>query len=354
MIKVVALTPGLHTPSSRFRVRQFIEPLSLMDILVSEYTGHIGQSSTFPWIGKYFRVRYYFPIFIAWLVLKICVRFPDILRANRADVVWLQRELVEGVVSWEPLLRKPFVFDVDDAIWTSRPFGKASIAKIAGLAKVVVVGNEYLAEWFKKYAKHVEIIPTAIDTARFCPAQQDMSIDEIFIIGWTGSGGNLSYLYEIENSLQKILQRHPNIELQIISDQKPFFQTLPIKQVKYLAWTPENEAILLKSFDVGLMPLPDNEFSRGKCSFKMLQYMSVGLPVVVSPVGMNRDLLAKGSIGFSAVSDDDWVTALDWLYNNQNEGKKMGLNGRDIVIREYSQEVVCKKLEAIFKSAAKG
>lgn len=354
MIKIVALTGGLHIPSSRFRVRQFIKPLSLMSVEVLEYSGRIEKSAQVPWIGKYCRVRYYLPIFVAWEAIKIFVRLIDIFRANKADVVWLERELIAGIISLEPFIKKPFVFDVDDAIWTSRPFGKVSIAKIASLAEVVVVGNKYLAEWFKKHAKHVEIIPTAIDVTRFCPRQRDIVKDSNFVIGWTGSGGNLSYLYEIEKPLLQILQKYPNIEIHIVSDVKPFLGTLPGKQVKYIAWTPENEVSALKDFDVGLMPLPDNEFARGKCSFKMLQYMAVGLPVVVSPVGMNRELLAKGAIGFSASSCNDWFEALVWLYNNQNEGKKMGLNGREIVIREYSQEVVCRKLEAVFRRVANG
>lgn len=354
MIKVVALTCGLNTPSSRFRVRQFIKPLSLMGVVISEYSGYIEKSAPVPWIGKYCRVRYYFPIYIAWELIKIFVRIMDIIRANKADVIWLEREMVSGIISLEPFLKKPFVFDVDDAIWTSRPFGEVSIAKIAGLAEIVVVGNKYLAEWFKKYAKHVEVIPTAIDVARFFPEQKNMGTGNAFVIGWTGSGGNLSYLYEIERPLRQMLEKYPNIEIHIICDTKPLLKTLPVKQVKYIEWSPENEVSALNNFDVGIMPLPDNEFARGKCSFKMLQYMAVGLPVVVSPIGMNRDLLAEGVIGFSASSCADWFQAFDWLYNNKNEGKKMGLNGRKVVVRKYSQEVVSRKLEAIFRSVAKG
>jgi glycosyltransferase involved in cell wall biosynthesis len=352
-IKVVALTSGMNTPSSRFRVRQFIKPLSFVGVDVSEYTALVEKYSPVPWLGGNFRARYYFPIFIAWTLIKIFVRFVDIFRANKADVIWLERELIPGIVSLEPLLKKPFVFDVDDAIWTSKPFGSASVAKIASMAEIVVVGNEYLAEWFRKYAKNIEIIPTAIDTSRFVPVKKSLANDNKFVIGWTGSSENLSYVLEIEESLLQVLQKYPDIELHVISDKKPIFNKLPLRQVKYIAWTPENEASVLNNFDVGLMPLPDNEFSRGKCSFKMLQYMAAGLPVVVSPVGMNRELLGKGEIGFSAVSRADWFEALVWLYNNKNEGRMMGLNGREIVNRQYSQKVVCEKLEAIFRRVAK-
>lgn len=352
MIKVAALTPGVNTPSSRFRVRQFIAPLSKMGVEVTEYASQVEKAEPLPWIGTRVRARYVFPLFVAWEAAKMALRIPDVYRARTADIVWLQRELISGVISLEPFIKRPLIFDVDDAIWTSPPFGRSSMAKLAGMAEVVVVGNEYLAMWFGKHAKRIEIIPTAIDTDQFSPADRT-TLTEKFVVGWTGTGGNLSYLYEIEEPLSLFLAKHSDAELHVISDRKAVFQKLPSCQVKCIKWAPEVEAVGLKRWDVGLMPLTDDEFTRGKCSFKMLQYMSTGLSVVVSPVGMNCELLSKGTIGFPASSNNEWFESLEWLYLHRNESKRMGMCGRDIVEREYSQSIVCSKLRSVIESVAK-
>lgn len=352
MIKVAALTPGVNTPSSRFRVRQFIAPLSKMGVEVTEYASQVEKAEPLPWIGTRVRARYVFPLFVAWEAAKMALRIPDVYRARRADIVWLQRELISGVISLEPFISRPLILDVDDAIWTSPPFGRSSMAKLAGMAEVVVVGNEYLANWFGKYAKRIEIVPTAIDTDKFSPAVRTV-LAERFVVGWTGTGGNLSYLYGIEEPLSLFLAKHADAELHVISDRKAVFRKLPSHQVKCIAWSPEIEAVTLKTWDVGLMPLTDDEFTRGKCSFKMLQYMSTGLPVVASPIGMNGELLSRGTIGFSANSNHEWFQALEWLYIHRNESKGFGSLGREIVEREYSQSVVSKKLRSIIGSVAK-
>jgi glycosyltransferase involved in cell wall biosynthesis len=356
MIKVAALTAGKKTPSSRFRVRQHICSLGKTGIDVEEIIPLIPKNSLLPLIGGKIRVRYILPIFICWELLKIIARIPSVFRANQANLIWLQRELVPGIISLEFFLRKPYVFDVDDAIWTSKPFGRLCVGLIAKRASRVIVGNQYLAEWFGRYNELIEIVPTAIDIERFYPNPTSKN-DHKFVIGWTGTSINFPHLYSIENSLCSFIDKYKNesqIEISIISDKKPSFKNIPHDFIKYTLWTPENEAVIIQGFDIGLMPLIDDEFTRGKCSFKMLQYMAVGLPVVVSPIGMNREILDKGRIGFSAVSLTEWYKAIEFLYENPKERVAMGEEARKIIVRDYSNEVISKKLASIFNEVVFG
>ena len=354
MLNVSALTIGLKTPSSRFRVRQYIEPLRKMGCKVSELRMPIERYQTVPWIGSKVRARYMFPYYIGWETLKIICSIPNVYRANNGDIVWLQKGLMNGIVSLEPFLKKPFLFDVDDSVWLEKGrIGRFSTAKIAQMSKVVLVGNEYLADWFSAYTKKIEIIPTAVDTEKFAPAEDRHLKKGTFIIGWTGSGLNLSYLYAIEDPLFYLQKKYKAVEYQIISDRKPAFRKIPPNKVKFIKWQPSIEAEAMKEWDVGLMPLSDDELTRGKCSFKMLQYMSTGLPVVVSPVGMNCKLLCKGKIGFSAKSDKQWFKTLERLFLNREESRKMGSIGRRIVEDEFSLTVISKKIYAVMEKVSK-
>ena len=261
---------------------------------------------------------------------------------------------MRGKISLEPFIRAPFIFDIDDAIWAYKDsrIDRMSIGSIARLAETVVVGNEYLADWFRQYTKKIEIIPTAIDTDRFSPALQSEINHKKFVIGWTGLGSNLPFLYEIESPISKLMNKYSTIELHILSNNKPAFTSLPADRVKFIPWEPKIENTTLKNWDVGIMPLPDTKLTRGKCSFKMLQYMATGIPVVVSPVGMNRAVLSKGRIGFRAASHKDWFESIQWLYLNRKEGKKLGRCGRAIVEQEYSRKVICERLHSLFMRTA--
>lgn len=347
---VAALTTGRNDPSARFRIRQHIEPLAEMGIRVREYIPAIDKHAGLPSViadrtPAYFRQ----PMETTWRYAKLAARLPGMIGSLTADLVWLNRELLPGRYTLERLLRRPFVLDVDDAVWLGRPDGANTMARLGRDAVAVFAGNRYIADWFSAYNHAIHIVPTAIDADRFRPASRDSRGERPFTVGWTGSRGNFGYLYDIEAPLAEFLNKF-DARLLVMAEAPPRFARLDPAKVIYRQWSPEIEASTLQSMDVGLMPLPDNEWTRGKCSFKMLQYMSTGLPVIVSPVGMNTEVLSQGQVGFGARTDSEWYAALEWLYLNQEDALRMGDAGRALVLERYSRRVVTDQVAKAFRS----
>jgi glycosyltransferase involved in cell wall biosynthesis len=345
MIRVAALTSGRSVPSTRFRLRQHIEPLKHHGILVREHVPFVDKYSAVPGIPPGYPVRLA-PQFYAWQALKLGSRLPGIVASWKSQVTWLERELLPGRMSLEHLLGNPLVFDVDDAIWLASPRAGAAAASIARRASVVVAGNAYLAAWLSDHNPRVEIVPTAIDTERFRPALRDERTGR-FVIGWTGSAATLPYLEELERPLKRVLEEHPLAQLTVIADRAPVLRSIAAERVTFIPWSAAVEAEALREFDVGIMPLPETPWTRGKCSFKMLQYMSTGLPVVVSPVGMNAEILRMGLVGIAAGGESDWVEALSHLLAHRQEARAMGLEGRAIVEQHFSRSRVSERLAEI-------
>ena len=349
MIKIAALTSGENVPSARFRVRQHIEPLRSIGIHVCEYIPAIDKFAPTP-------QSFLFPdsclnvVKAAWKCVKVSTRVPGIIGSWKAKITWLERELHPGILTFEPLLKHPCVFDVDDAIWLTRPFGRTAAMRIAKNADVVLAGNNHIAEWFSPYAKDVRIVPTAVDTDRIRPKnlQNLRPSHSRFVIGWTGTSSNYTALYQIEKALEEFLKNH-EAELLVVADRPPRFSELKPDRVRYVRWHPDTEIEVLGLMDVGLMPLPSDSWSLGKCSFKMLQYMAAGLPVVVSPVGMNVEVLSMGDIGFPAVTQDDWFEALSSLYHDPSLAHRYGAMGRLIVEKHFSRSLVSTILAGIFQ-----
>jgi len=351
MIKVAALTSGQIIPSTRFRIRQHIESLKSFGVEVNEFVPAISRFAPIPGWPRGVSQVYGLPLYALWQWTKLAAQIPGLLGSWDNQITWLEGSILPRYLTFEPLLKKPLVFDVDDAIWLRRPFGSSSVRAIAKIVDVVIAGNSYLAEWFADYARDVRIVPTAVNTEYFYPrlATQKNNSDQ-FVIGWTGSSSNLPYLEAIETPLKWFFEQFPNSEILVVSNQPPAFHCLPSERVRYIPWSAECEAEAVRQMDVGLMPLPDTNWSRGKCSFKMLQYMASGIPVVVSPIGMNVEILAMSKLGLGASSDSDWYEALLLLYQNQSLYEEYGQNGRNIVEEHFSHTVVAKKLAEIFLS----
>jgi len=255
---------------------------------------------------------------------------------------------LSGRATMERFLKHPVALDVDDAIWLSGPHAARGAMKIARQATVVMAGNRYLADWFSQFCPDVRVVPTAIDPQRFRPAAHPR-VDGPFAVGWTGLSSSYQYLYDIEKPLDGFLSVC-NAQLVVIADKPPAFRTIPANRVRFIPWTPDVEAEALHQFDVGIMPLADNEWSRGKCSLKMLQYMAAGLPVVVSPVGLNQEILEMGTPGRAARGLDDWYSALVELQRDPDLRFRLGREGRRIVEKEFSVPVIAGKLAAVFRS----
>lgn len=332
--KLVGITQGVNVPSTRFRWSQYVEDIKEFGFDVSELCSTFGAYAPASCIRR-----------PAWLAATVAESLVRTLHANRYDLRFLQRNLTATLCTWEPLLKKPFVFDVDDSIFLGPR--RASADRIARSASLIICGNNFLANHFCRYGA-VEVLPTAVDTMRFVP--QLGSTPSRQVIGWSGSSSGLKYLYGIEPAIQKLLYKHPEVIFKVVSNKAPVFKNLPSNRVVYEPWSHDREVAVLQEFAVGIMPLEDDLWARGKCSFKMLTYMAVGIPVVVSPVGMNEEILEKGECGYSAVSMDDWVDAVSALLMNQTLSVKMGRIGRHIIETHYAKKIVGPKLASILNN----
>src|SRR5690606_29010059 len=137
-------------------------------------------------------------------------------------------------------------------------------------------------------------------------------------------------------------------ELLVVADRAPSLPSMPTERIRFLAWSPEVEASALAEVDVGIMPLPDSEWARGKCSFKMLQYMSCAAAVIVSPVGMNAEVLSQGEIGHAAETADQWISALEELARDPAQARRMGEAGRTLILERYDLPIVSRQIAAAF------
>lgn len=354
MIRVAALTSGVNVPSSRFRVRQHLSSLKRAGVMVREYSPIISKYAGFPGLPTDTAAlkTLLLPVYIFWSGLELALRLRGVLGSWKADLTWLERELFPGCLTWEPFLKRPYVFDVDDSIWIKAPFGRSTMIRIARNAELVLAGNHYIADWFSPYAKNVQIIPTAIDTERFSPRESsEREADRSFVVGWTGQSIGFPYLYSIEACLGEFLQDY-DAEFWVMAEQRPRFQKIPAGKVRYFKWSPTTEAEFVRKIDVGIMPLLFSDECRGKCSFKMLQYMSSGVPVVASPVGMNKDILDMGRIGYAVQDGKDWYMALEHLYKDRSLGQQMGDAGRKIAQKFFSRDVISSRLSKIFHELA--
>ncbi len=348
MIDVTAITSGKQLPSTHYRIRQYISLLQDAGIHVREYRPVIDKWAPLPGKPEWMTNRQLLPFYALWQGLKLATRIPGIMGSYRCDITWLNKELLPGYSTLEGLMGRPLVSDVDDAIWLTPPFGERAARHIGQRSDVLVVGNDYLANWFDHCASQIQIVPTAVDVSLFRPSTQKEQ-DDLFIVGWIGSQGNLSYLSAIQPALKAFLSTRKDARLLVVSDAEPEFGELPPAQVIFQPWTRETEVASIQKMDVGLMPLADSDWARGKCAFKMLQYMAVGLPVVVSPVGMNAQVLKMGELGFGVDDIDDWIGALETLYADRDYGKCLGATGRQVVKAKFDLPVVGEKLAAVFK-----
>jgi glycosyltransferase involved in cell wall biosynthesis len=331
VISVAAFTAGRNVPASRFRVRQYIDGLKQYGVELSEFYPRAGG---YPPEGKWTR-----PF---WAVASLAGRMPDIARSFSYDVTLLQREMLSTFLTLEPFTKRPRVLDVDDAIWLNRE--SAFARKLAEISDSVICGNSFLAEYFRRWNANITILPTAVDTKRFVPLEVT-SFGDSPVIGWSGNGSGFADLKIVEAPLRTLLTQYPKARLRIMADERPAFD-VPAHQLEFVPWSPEIEVQTIQSMDIGIMPLRDTLWSRGKCSYKMLLYMSCGIPVVVSPVGMNAEILELGSIGESANSADDWISALEALISNAKLAASMGEQGRAVVLNRFSIEALAGKLAA--------
>lgn len=336
LTSVTAFTAGFDVPASRFRVRQFIEPLAGLGVRITERWG----------LGAYP------PPLVAtrpfWAAASVGARIPGLLASRRSDVTLFQRELLSTLVTLERLARAPRVLDVDDAIWLSR--GGRAARRLAKWCDLVICGNSYIAEHFSPWNPRITVLPTAVDTDRYVP--RTSTVGELPVIGWIGTSSNFPYLVGIEPALAAVLAARPDASVLIVSDRAPQLRALPPGRWRFQRWSAEREVADIQSMAVGLMPLADTPWARGKCSFKMLTYMACGVPAVVSPVGMNADVLAEGRVGLGVTGTSEWVEALCGLLDSADARREIGREGRRVAEARFSVRVVAPRLAALLKGVA--
>lgn len=338
MIRVAALTSGRNVPSSRFRVRQFIPALRAQGIEVREFVSPIAKYASAP-----FR-----PASWALTGTKIALRLPSVAASRRFDLVWLERELVPGRATLEGLTGRPRLFDVDDALWTQGAPGFSE--QIARHSDGVIAGNEFLADHFRSRGSRTWVVPTAVDIDAFRPRAP--SSPRPWTIGWSGSASTLPFLLEIEEPVAEFLRSRPEARLLVVCDERPTFRHLPDGRWNFLPWSAAHESDALREMDAGLMPLPDTDWARGKCAFKLLLYFATGIAAVVSPVGMNAEVLGMAEAGHAARTPREWVEALVALHDDRAHAAALGAAGRRLVEECFSVDVIAPRLGTIFREMA--
>jgi glycosyltransferase involved in cell wall biosynthesis len=295
------------------------------------------------------------PVRIGDVLVAYLRRLAALLHARDFDLLWVEKEFLPWMPAWieELLARQPYVVDYDDAVFHRYDLHRSAlirrllgrkIDRVMQNAALVVAGNEYLKERaVSAGAKRVEILPSVVDADLYAPALARASG---FTVGWIGSPVTARYLDHIRPALEMLINGgQAQVSLigagEAIKWENANVHTLP--------WHEESEIQNIQRFDVGIMPLVDGPFERGKCGYKLIQYMACGLPVVASPVGVNRQIVEHGVTGFLAESEQDWQRALMFLRENPAKRREMGLAGRAKMERGYSLKATAPKLADLLK-----
>ena len=348
-MRILYLTKYSQTgPSSRYRVYQYLD-----------YFRSEGIECT---IRPLFEERYFKILFsplgiyrlilrIIYSGLRLAKRVMDLRYVTSHDLIVVEQEIfpylppiLEYLIKF---LNKNLIVEFDDAIFLTLGHSY-KLPRIVRLARHVIVGNDYLKKYAQEYNKRVTVIPTALDTEKY-HVREGRKGKEI-VIGWIGLPYNLSHLLRLERVFKILSERYP-ITLKVISACE-----LKMEGVKVInrRWNLETEMEELEGLDIGIMPLPDNEWSRGKCGLKILQYMGLGIPVVASPVGVNREIIQDGVNGFWASSEKEWVERLSLLIEDEELCRRLGKKGRERVENDYSLKFIAPRLKAILEKVYSG
>jgi glycosyltransferase involved in cell wall biosynthesis len=280
------------------------------------------------------------------------------LLLGSADVVFVYREATLLGPAWiEQILglRRPLVFDFDDAIylthtsqanaWSRGLKSATKVDRICRVARHVTVGNEFLARYAKDRTREVTVIPSTIDTEVY--QVQARGRNSVPVIGWTGSVTTVPYLMELAPALRRLREKQ-EFELRVIGA-KIDIEGLA---VHCLPWRAETEPDDLRALDVGLMPLPEDEWSQGKCGMKALQYMALAIPPVVSPVGVNATIVRDRVSGFHARTEEEWIDRVALLLEDEALRRKFGQEARKTVEESYSARAHAPRMARVLREAA--
>lgn len=354
-MKIATFTDHLTTPSSRFRLRQYFSILESNGISVHDYYRKFSTQTAAPYNSDK-RIRDSYLLICKALMhesVNVLNRFSDSISANQYDAVWLSRQLIIGYPSFEKLIRKPLIYDIDDAIYLTGDAAYLQFKISTERACEVIAGNDFLAEEALKFCKNVSVIPTAVDTQRWKPLDENIT-DTLargaeFRIGWSGTSTSYKFFLPLEQEIKRFLIDYPSANLFFMADKFPNELKTLSPYIKFIQWCPENEVSFIQSLNVGLMPISDDMWSSGKCAYKMLLYASCGIPVVVTPTGVNKNILVQSDIGFGPHTPGEWYEALLLLFTDRSLGNRLGKNGVDLVRKDYSVQVCAPKIIEVLR-----
>ena len=340
--------------SSRLRMMQYVPALRAAGIEV-EVAPLLGDD--------YVRGLYAGSIPMATVLRSYWQRLRRVQAMDHFDVVWLEKETWPWLPAWLelPLLRgcTRLVVDYDDAVfhrydahsaWPVRALLGKKIDRIMQRANTVTAGNAYLADHARAAgSKNPQWLPTVIDLDRY-PLKPPMQKEGAVVVGWIGSPSTADYLHEVSAALAP-LQTAGRIRCVAIGARPDQLVGTPFQAEP---WHEDTEVAQLQHFDIGIMPLPDAPWERGKCGYKLIQYMACSLPVVASPVGVNAELVVQGENGFLASSPAQWAEAIRVLLDDAEMRHRLGQIGRQSVERTYCLQAQAPRLMEMFKQVTRG
>ena len=344
-MKLLFVPASYTSPSARFRVLQFVEPLRRLGHDVTVRVIRPERTWQSPLRNRILH-RLHGRAATAVRLVTAGAAFHD---AEDFDVIFINRDLLpETRIGFlEPLLCRAnprVIFDLDDAIFLGSRESK--LRRILPYVAAVTAGNEHLANFARGLHPDVTILPTVVDTDYFRPCSSRPAGP--LRVGWTGSREPMKdYLPMVREAICDLANRHP-MEFVVICDKEPAF-SWPNITVRYIPWHAATEVEDLWNIDVGLMPLPDGDFERCKCGTKAILYMAAGIPAVVSPVGVNREIVTHGETGFHCSTRRDWYSSLEALVCDLNLRRRMGAAGRRRAVAGYSRARLLPVLTDLFR-----
>lgn len=274
-------------------------------------------------------------------------RFLTLFTAKSYDVIWIEKEIFPYMPAFAEqifsLMNIKYIVDYDDAVFHNYDLSKNKLVrfllsnkidKVMKSSTYVLAGNSYLAEYAKDAgAKNIQLIPTVVDPIKYQKRQN--SSTDVLTIGWIGSPSTQKYVVEILPELQKTYE-YRSFRLVLVGASQDIVNDLPGLDVEVYDWDEKTEADLISLMDIGIMPLHDGPWEKGKCGYKLIQYMACGIPVVASDIGVNREIIENKTCGILATKRSDWSNALVSLLGSGELREKYGEEGRASVEQKYS------------------
>lgn len=351
----------VEAAATRFRMMQFVEPLAQQGIELSVY----------PFIDSrlhgslYQRSQMFHTAF--GLTLASLRRVRELWRARKADLLFVQREAMmfgPPVIEWLSINLHdcPMVLDLDDATYVS--YRSPTYGRLGSMLKwfsktndlirwsrLVTCGNREIAAYVSSKGRPAVVLPTIVDTATFRPRPQSAKND-VPVIGWIGTHSTYPYARMIFPVLERLAREH-QFRLRLVGTGEDNVE-IPGVEIENLPWKLEREVADFQSLDIGIYPIIEDDWSVGKSCFKAIQYMAVGVPFVLSPVGVCQEIAQPGETHFVARTEDDWYEHLSRLLNDASLRRSMGDAGRNYAVQHYNTEIHAQKLAEALRSAVRG